>query len=125
MSISGSHVLVTIGQRGLGYLNLAKSLTKGSFINLETQPSLTNYTLDDTSYLRVIISSVSTDSISALVTTSNSFNYVLELKLSADNIAFSKILQTYKRYGHQKSLNWGLIDDKYVMLSFYNKTTTT
>jgi hypothetical protein len=36
MSISGSHVLVTIGKRGLGYLNLAKSLSKGYFINLET-----------------------------------------------------------------------------------------
>jgi hypothetical protein len=35
------------------------------------------------------------------------------------------VVETYKRYGHQRSLNWGLIDDNFVLLSFYNTITTT
>lgn len=115
------NMLVTIGGKGLGYLNLANSKTTGSFINLESEPALKNYTLDDTAYLRVSIYSKTGDILSALVTTSNSFSYLLSFKVTADGIQFSKIAEIYKRYGHQKSLNWGLIDDNFVMLSFYNQ----
>jgi hypothetical protein len=35
MSIMKDNMLVTIGGKGLGYLNLANSKTKGSFVDLE------------------------------------------------------------------------------------------
>ena len=30
----------------------------------------------------------------------------------------------YNRYGHQLSLNWGLIDDRFIMLGYFNTTTS-
>lgn len=119
-------MLVAIGGKGLGYLNLANSKTAGSFVNLETQPALKEFTLDDTAYLRVSIYSDSGEILSALVTTSNTYSYLIEFKVGADGkIQFSRLLETYRRYGHQRCLNWGLIDDNFVMLSFYNQTTST
>lgn len=56
MSIHNDHMLVTVGGKGLGYINLKKYADNGDFINLEDEPSLANYTLDDTLYLRVVIS---------------------------------------------------------------------
>lgn len=45
--------------------------------------------------------------------------------MSADGkIKFSALLETYRRYGHQRCLNWGLIDDSFVMLSFFNTNTS-
>lgn len=126
MSIMKDSMLVTIGGKGLGYLNLANSQTKGSFVSLESEPALKAYTLDDTAYLRVSIYSKSGETLMALVTTSNSYSYLLSFRVTADGkISFSKLQETYKRYGHQKCLNWGLIDDNFVMLSFYNQTTET
>lgn len=70
-------MLVTIGGKGLGYLNLANAKNQGSFVDLENQEALKDYTLDDTAYLRVSIASTTADTVSALVTTSNSFSYVM------------------------------------------------
>lgn len=61
----------------MGYVNLANSQTKGSFVDLENEPALADFTLDDTAYLRVSIYTKSGDTLSALVTTSNSFSYLL------------------------------------------------
>ncbi len=83
MSIMKDNMLVTIGGKGLGYLNLANSKTKGSFVDLENEPALKNFTLDDTAYLRVSIYSRVNDTLSALVTTSNTFSYLLSFKVSA------------------------------------------
>lgn len=70
-------MLVAIGGKGLGYLNLAKSQTKGSFVDLENEPALKEFTLDDTAYLRVTIYTKTEDTLTALVTTSNTFSYLL------------------------------------------------
>lgn len=70
-------MVLTVGRKGIGYLNLDKSKVKGSFIDLQDEKALTNYTLDDTSYLRVIVTAIGDSTISVLVTTSNSFNYVI------------------------------------------------
>ncbi len=76
MSISKDDLLVTIGGQGIGYLDLSDSKIKGTFVDLENEPSLQDFTLDNTAYLRVVINSRSIDKLTALVTTSNSYNYV-------------------------------------------------
>lgn len=87
-------MLVTIGGLGVGYVNVA-NYNVGQFINLENQPALKNYTLDKTTYLRVIIHAGNEDknSIRALVSTSNSYNYLLGFKINdAGEVSFDKIV---------------------------------
>lgn len=84
-------MLVAIGGKGLGHLNLQTSKTQGSFVDLEYEPALKDYTLDDTAYLQVSISATNSDGLSALVTTSNSFSYVLDISIKDKKAAFGKI----------------------------------
>lgn len=87
-------MLVTIGGLGVGYVDVA-NYAVGQFINLESEPELKNYTLDKTTYLRVIIHDDNEDknSIRALVSTSNSFNYLLGFKINdAGEVSFDKIV---------------------------------
>ena len=84
-------MIVTIGGKGFGYLNLANSKSKGNFVDLENEPALKDYTLDNTNYLRVNIHSAGADFLSALITSSNSFSYVMEIKTTGGKASFSKI----------------------------------
>jgi hypothetical protein len=72
----------------------------------------------------VVILSVKNEVLKAFVSTSNSLSYVLSFNLTINEITFNDIEEMYNRYGHQICLNWGLINKNYVMLGYFNKTST-
>ena len=61
MSVWGKHMLVTIGGKGLGYANLEDLQTHAQFINLQVQPDIANYTLENSQFVRVSIHSMEGD----------------------------------------------------------------
>lgn len=87
-------MFVTIAGLGVGYVDVS-NYAVGQFINLEREPALKNYTLDRTTYLRVIIHDDNEDKnyIKALVSTSNSYNYLLGFKINdAGVVTFDRIV---------------------------------
>lgn len=48
-------MLVTIGDKGIGYMSMINYETSAQFISLQDQEGLRNYTLDNTQYLRVVV----------------------------------------------------------------------
>lgn len=114
IDVNSDHLVLTLGKIGLGYVNLANiDYSKPQqIINLSEQPSLANFTLDDTNYLRALINSAKTNAtnIQVLVTTSNSYSYLFALTVKEGIISFGSSLEVYNRNAHQKGLNWAKIN---------------
>ena len=120
MDMSESNLFVTLGNKGLGIIDLKKETAKGKLINLTKDQTISKYLLDDSEFLRVTIVSSTTSKLEILVTTSTSLNYILSMKLSTLTFSVNEI---YNRYGHERILNWAQVTEKNVFLSFYNSTT--
>lgn len=56
--------------------------------------------------------------------TSNSYSYLLSLTVTEGAVKFGSALEVYNRYSHETSLNWADMNSKFVLLAFYNKTTS-
>lgn len=98
--VHGNHLIVTIGRAGLGYVDLSNFKDSRQVIPLSTLPALDNLTLDNTNYLRVLFNHKQTNetNLQVLVTTSNSYSYILDLILNKDKISFQKVAESFSTY---------------------------
>ena len=58
MSVEGKHLLVAVGRKGLGYVNLDNLDTSPQLIDLSSQPDVSGYTFDNTQFARISIHSL-------------------------------------------------------------------
>ena len=124
ISVQDKHLLVTIGGKGLGYVNLDNMDQSKQFITLN-QPDLANYTLDDGLFMRVIVNKVFADgTLEVFVSTSNALNFVIGLKAQPGGVTYTGVQEVYNRYGKQKILNWAILNEEHLVLAYYNQSTS-
>lgn len=125
ISVTGKHMLAAIGNVGLGYANLEIGLASVQFIDLRHDATIKEYLFDDSQFLRVLAYGVDIkQKLSVFISVSNTFSYVVHLNVLTQGVSYGGVQEIYNKYGHQRPINWVIMDSEHIVMAFYNMTTS-